>query len=311
MSKLLVIFGITGQQGSSVANFVLSDPELSKQYHIRGVTRNKDSATAQTLANKGVDLVRGDFDDHASIAAALNGAHTIFAMTNSIFAPDGKDREIQQGKLLADTAVAAGASYFIWSTAYQTTRMSDLKYSVDIFDSKAAVETYLRSLPIKSAFVNPGTFMQNLRNMSAPRPSPAGDGTFVIAHIIHKDTKMPWVDIVGDTGKFVGAVLAAPEQFEGKLLNAAGELRSYGEIAELLSKKTGKTVSYKRLEVEEFRKALPPPVANMVVNMFLFNEEFGYYGPEMKQEVAWSLEQARGKVVTLEEYLNKEPLTLG
>jgi uncharacterized protein YbjT (DUF2867 family) len=40
MSKLLVFFGATGNQGGSVVNFVLNDPTLSKEYKIRAVTRD-------------------------------------------------------------------------------------------------------------------------------------------------------------------------------------------------------------------------------------------------------------------------------
>jgi hypothetical protein len=40
MTHLLVVFGTTGQQGSSVINHVLSDPILSSKYSLRSVTRD-------------------------------------------------------------------------------------------------------------------------------------------------------------------------------------------------------------------------------------------------------------------------------
>jgi hypothetical protein len=34
---LLVVFGSTGQQGGSVVDFVISDPDLSQRYRVRGL----------------------------------------------------------------------------------------------------------------------------------------------------------------------------------------------------------------------------------------------------------------------------------
>jgi hypothetical protein len=52
MSKVLVVFGATGQQGGSVVNCVINDPELSKQYKVRGVTRDHQSSLP-SLYSKG------------------------------------------------------------------------------------------------------------------------------------------------------------------------------------------------------------------------------------------------------------------
>ena len=52
MSKVLVVFGATGQQGGSVVNCVINDPELSKLYKVRGVTRDPSNSLAN-LYGKG------------------------------------------------------------------------------------------------------------------------------------------------------------------------------------------------------------------------------------------------------------------
>jgi len=49
--------------------------------------------------------------------------------------------------------------------------MTDGKLSgVQHFDSKAAVETYIRNLPIKSAFYMPAFYTQNFLVMFKPKP---------------------------------------------------------------------------------------------------------------------------------------------
>lgn len=57
MSKLLTVFGATGAQGGSVIQAVLADDVLSKEYKIRGITRDVSKPAAQALAEKGVEVV--------------------------------------------------------------------------------------------------------------------------------------------------------------------------------------------------------------------------------------------------------------
>jgi uncharacterized protein YbjT (DUF2867 family) len=58
MSKILVVFGATGNQGGSVIRSVLADPKLSKEFKIRGVTRDPSKPAAQKLAEQGVEVVK-------------------------------------------------------------------------------------------------------------------------------------------------------------------------------------------------------------------------------------------------------------
>jgi uncharacterized protein YbjT (DUF2867 family) len=49
MSKLLTVFGATGQQGGSLIDYVLKSPQLSKLYHLRGITRDASKSAALSL----------------------------------------------------------------------------------------------------------------------------------------------------------------------------------------------------------------------------------------------------------------------
>lgn len=57
MSKLITVFGATGNQGGSVIRAIQADPALSKEYKIRGITRDPSKPAAKDLAAKGVDVV--------------------------------------------------------------------------------------------------------------------------------------------------------------------------------------------------------------------------------------------------------------
>ena len=89
----------------------------------------------------------------------------------SVWEKVSADIEIAQGKAMADAAVAAGATLLIWCSLPNVTKMSEGKLTkAHHFDSKAAVETYIRGLPIKSAFFMAGFFMQNMQTMFKPKP---------------------------------------------------------------------------------------------------------------------------------------------
>ncbi|KAF9345543.1 hypothetical protein BGX26_003015 [Mortierella sp. AD094] len=308
MSKILVVFGATGQQGGSIVNYVINDPELSKQFKVRGVTRDPSKPAATALQQKGVEVVKGDADDKESLKQALQGAHTVFAVTTTVYDEQLRSREYGQGKAIVDAAVAAGVQYFIFSTLSNTIKISGGKYHhVDQFDVKYDIEQYVRAQPLKSAFFAPGSFMQNFNDNMAPRPT--GDGAYVIANVVTPQTKLPLIDI-NDTGKYVGAILAEPEKYEGAIFSAATGLYSLEEVAEIMSKETGKTIKYKQLPREVFQSFLPPGAAEHLVEMLLYIQDFGYYGPQTKELVEWAGQNARGKLNTLEDYLAKNPLNL-
>ncbi|KAH8689012.1 hypothetical protein BGW36DRAFT_391567 [Talaromyces proteolyticus] len=303
MSKILAVLGATGNQGGSVANYVVTDPVLSKEYSIRAITRDTTKTEAQKLADKGIEVVKADIDEVDSLKKALAGAHTVFAVTTTIYDEQTKEREVRQGKTIADVAVEVGAKYLIFSTLSSPTLVSGGKYTnVVHFDSKYEAEQYIRTLPIKSAFFAPGTFMQNFTTHMSPRP--AGDGTYTWPGVVKSDTDWAMIDIE-DTGKYVAAILAEPEKFEGKVLSAATKIYKTEELAQIIGHVTGKPVKYVQVPVDAYKKHLPPAAADPLVEMLLYIQDFGYYGPGTKEKIDWTAKIARGKLTTFEEHVAK------
>ena len=310
MSAVFAVFGATGQQGNSVINYVLNDPELSKQFRIRAITRDVSSEKTKQLKDK-VDVVQGDISDQASIEVALKGAHTVFAMT----VPDWNNLEVEyhNAKTIADAAVKNGSEYIIFSTLPAVKEISGGKYAkVYPFDIKAKAEQYIRGLPIKSAFFNPGYFMENLHveGSAIPfGPQKAPDGTWVFTRNVSPKTLWAWISVVEDTGKFIGAILAEPDKFQGKTFCAAAALYTVEEAVAIMSKSAGKPIVYKQVSSEEFAKSFPV-LGDMFSEMTSYSDEFGHYGADTENLVAWAVENARGKLTTLEEYLEAHPLKL-
>jgi uncharacterized protein YbjT (DUF2867 family) len=57
MSKILTVFGATGNQGGSVIKAVLGNAQLAKTYKIRAVTRNVSKPAAVALKEKDIEVV--------------------------------------------------------------------------------------------------------------------------------------------------------------------------------------------------------------------------------------------------------------
>src|SRR4051812_22882787 len=137
---LLIIFGATGQQGGSVADFVLSDPALSARYRIRGVTRDPTQPAALALRARGAEVVQADFDDAESLRRALDGggadSTTVFITTTTVYAGERtKEIEVRHGKAAADAAVAAGAGFLVYSSEVHPEVVTGGEHRVPAFDS--------------------------------------------------------------------------------------------------------------------------------------------------------------------------------
>lgn len=309
MSKLLVIFGITGQQGTSLANHVLSTPSLSTQFTIRGITRTLNSPAAEEWSKKGVKVVQGDLDDPSSLLAALAGAHTVFGMTNSPFDQSKKMLEIQQGKNLADAAVASKVEHLIWSTTPSAYNVSSQKLKhVAHFDAKAEVADYIAGLPIRFTFYSPGAFMQNF--LSPFRPQSVGHDSLAVIQFVNSETKMPLIDVTSDTGKFVGAILQNPEAYSGKTVAAAGGVYSFQETVETMSRVSGKKIAYMQVPEEQWKSHLPEFMQQEMAEMMMLFQDYGYYGGETEDVVERGRQDVEG-VTSFESFVTENLSALG
>jgi hypothetical protein len=103
MTKLIVIIGITGNQGGSVASTFLQDPK----WRIRGLTRDPHSNASKALSAQGVQMLQADLHDSASLQNAFKGANLVFSVTDfwkPFFDPANQARAKKQGKPIGQHA---------------------------------------------------------------------------------------------------------------------------------------------------------------------------------------------------------------
>lgn len=103
----ILVAGATGKQGGAVV-----DALLQAGRPVRALTRDPASAAGQALAARGVEVVKGDYHDSASLDAAMAGVWGVFSVQMGSH-PGDPDTEIVTGKALVDAAGRAGVDMIV------------------------------------------------------------------------------------------------------------------------------------------------------------------------------------------------------
>lgn len=280
--RLVLVTGATGRQGGAVIRHM-----LPKGWRLRALTRDPGSHAAQSLARQGVELVRGDLEDPASIARAAAGVYGIYSLQD--FWAVGVKREVQQGKNIADAAKKACVEHFVYSSAGGAERNS----GVDHFESKWEIENYIRKHRLPATMIRPVAFMENYYIDQVEIGILKGK----LMDPIRGDK--PYQTIANDDiGAFVALAFERPSEFIGKELEIAGSELTNLEAANVFSRVLSKPVKFRRL---------PMPIVRLVLGkefyqMFRWFNEAGF-----KADIQ-GLRQAYPQVHlhTLEEWLRSE-----
>lgn len=306
-TKLLTVFGATGNQGGSVVEAVLAHPTLSKEYKIRAITRDPSKPNAQALAAKGVEPVKADTGDSESVKHALEGSYAVFAVTN-YWEKASKELEVQQGKTIADAAKAVGVKHLVWSALPNTTKMTDgVLKNIEHFDSKAEVAEYIEQIKgdMVATFFLPGFYMSNIK--SSIRPGQDGVPTWTQPFDATK-TMVPLFDTATDTGTFVAGILSQNLQsVNGLYVPAVSQWLTPNEIVQTISKVSGTEVKFQSVPEKVWQSFLPMPekiALELAENMVLIRD-YSYYGKGAEKEQAKADEKVLGdaKTVSWEEYV--------
>ncbi|KAL1736280.1 hypothetical protein EV714DRAFT_242744 [Schizophyllum commune] len=313
VKQIITVLGATGKQGGSVINSILADSAASSKFALRAVTRDVNKDSAKALAAQGAEVVAADMDDKESLRKAIKGAHGVFAVTNFWDSMSG-DKEIAQGKNVADICKEENVQHLVWSSLLNVTKLTNGVLSeVHHFDSKAKVEDYIRELGIPATFFLPGFYMANIPGMSL-RPSP--EGKWTLGMPMPEDAPIPLFAAERDTGKFVKAIFMKREQTLGKRVYASSGYTTPLQILEAFKKvypTSGKDATFQRVPDEAFKGMLgqmgmPPAIQEETLQNMRLVYEFGYYGGE---KLDWSQSIVDEPLTTFEEYIKGNPAFSG
>ncbi len=239
MSKQLsvLVMGATGSQGGAVVRNL-----LPKGHRIRTLTRNPDSPKAKQLADQGVEVLKGDFNDSDSMVKAATGMDTVFAMSTPYEA--GEEAETKQGIALADAVKQAGVGHLVFNSVGNGDRNTNIPH----FDSKYKVEQHIASIKIPYTIVAPVFFMDN---WFAPWFLPSiQEGTLKFAMPADRLLQQVSVDNIG---AFSAAMIDRREKIFGKRFDIAGDELTGKETVAAISKASGRDIGYEGFDPEYMR----------------------------------------------------------
>jgi uncharacterized protein YbjT (DUF2867 family) len=307
--KLLTVFGATGRQGGSVLSVILNSPELNAKYALRGVTRDPSKPGSQALAARGVEMVKGDLSDAASLQATLQGSYAVFGVTN-YWENFNREAEEKQGRAIADAAFAAGVKHLVWSSLPHVEKLTKGKLDkVDHFDGKANVEAYIEANRAKTgttaSYFLPAVFMEQIENSINPGP----DGQLAMSlHIDPKKSQFPILAAAADTGKYVVGILeAGPEKTNGLRVNAVGDWLTPESIVQTINEVAGTKIQCNQIPRDVFKSFMPPHAGEELTQNFEFIQDYSYYGLGAEKQQAdndrWLLQGS--KKTSWREYVAK------
>lgn len=284
--KLVVVFGATGNQGGSVITSILQDPKASAQFALRGVTRDITKPAAIALTERGVEVVAANMYDKPSLRLALEGAHAVFLVTD-FWATVSREQEELQGRCVADVAKELNVKHLIFSSLPNVTELSHGKYTALYhWDSKASIESHIRSLNIPATFFNAGTYMSLFRPGFFFRRTASLPPRLVAAFPVPTHRPIfPLFSASTDTGKYVKGILLHPSQTLGQRIFGCSGWWSLEQILAEFKEAlplVGNGAEVKQVSISQFKEVLgsigmPEAVWEDMTQNLLWMEEFGYF----------------------------------
>jgi len=246
---MIVITGATGKLGRHVVEALLAKvPATEIAVAVR------DPKKAEDLAARGVEVRRANYDDAASVEAALRGAEKVLLISSSEV---GK-RDAQH-RAVVDAAKKNGVKLLAYTSMLHADRSS-----ISLAPEHKATEEAIRASGIPYVFLRNGWYLENYTENLAPALQQgamigsARDGR--IAAATRRDFAEAAVAVLTDDGH------------ANKIYELAGDQPfTMSELAAEVASASGKSVVYNDMPAAQYREiltsiGLPAPVAHMLAD---------------------------------------------
>lgn len=240
----IAVTGATGHLGRLAVEALLR----------RGVPASDVVATGRSperladLAERGVVVRRGDYDDPASLEQALTGVDQLLLVSGNELG----QRERQHAAVLA-AASATGVGFIAYTSIPQAGTSTLL-----LAEEHRATERLVTDSGLSYALLRNSWYLENYTGqlpvyLEHGITGAAGDGRVSAA-------------LRAEYAEAAAAVVAAPEEHTGRTYELGGAPFTMQELAEVVSRAAGRTIAYTDLPVEAYTQVLvgaglPEPVA--------------------------------------------------
>ncbi|WP_431961725.1 NmrA/HSCARG family protein [Actinacidiphila sp. bgisy160] len=228
----ILVLAATGGQGRAVTGAL-----LGRGARVRAMVRDPEGEAARRLADRGVTVVAGSLGDRGSLAAAMDGVASVFALTTPFEA--GVDAEVAQGRSILAAAREARVPHLVFSSVAG----ADQESGVPHFDSKARIEAELASGDVPHTILGPTYFYDNalggaerIRGGVLDLPLPSDRPLQQLARADH--------------GAFAAEVLLDPAPYVGRRIELASDAPTPAQMADALGAALRRDVRHERVPLE-------------------------------------------------------------
>jgi NAD(P)H dehydrogenase (quinone) len=234
-SETIAVTGATGQLGRLVIADLLSRVPSAR---IVGLVRNP--AAAKDLADRGVELRAANYDDPASVKAALKGVDKLLLISSSEIG-----KRAAQHRNVIDAAKAAGVKLL----AYTSILHADTS-PMELAKEHRETEALIRASGIPFVFLRNGWYTENYTgNVAAALQHGAVLGAACKGRISSAAR--------ADYAAAAATVLASRESQAGRIYELAGDAGyTLSDYANEIARQSGKPVVYKDLPEAEYKVVL-------------------------------------------------------
>ena len=211
---MFLVMGITGKVGGATARHLLAQGKK-----VRALVRNREKASS--WANRGVELLEGDWNETAAIEQALKGVEGAFVMLPSVWAPSPDYKEARGVIANYVEALTKAAPPRVVALSSMG---ADKTSGLGMITALSLLEQGFRDLISPTAFVRAGGFFENfLYGLQV-----AQGGTLpVYYNPTHRKSTMV---ATNDIGAEVASLLTGPA-WSGRRVIELGSMISPDEVA--------------------------------------------------------------------------------
>ena len=225
----MILVTTAGKVGSEASRLL-----AERGVPVRVIVRSADKAAA--LASEGVDVFKGDLEVPARIDAAMAGVSSVVLVTPPV---------VQQELSVIDSAVRAGVEHVV-----KITTKTSADSPIARRRNQAEIEAALIASGLSYTLLRNNAYMQNFLMMA---PGIAKKNSFSTAT---GDGRVGHVD-VRDVAAVAAEIAASPSAHAGKTYWPTGpEVLSGTEVAAVLSKVLGRTITFHPITFEEQKQAM-------------------------------------------------------
>jgi uncharacterized protein YbjT (DUF2867 family) len=227
----VILVTTAGKVGAATARLL-----REQDVPVRVLVRNPDQATAKALAAAGAEIAAGDLDVPASIDAAMAGVSAVVLVSPAVPA--------QELHVVA-SAARTGVAHIVKATSKASADSPIARRR-----GQAEIEAGLAATGIPHTLLRSNAYMQNVLALA---PAIAATSSFGSAA---GKGRAGMVD-ARDVAAVAAAIAASPAPHNGKTYWLTGpELLSNYDVAAVLSRLLGRTITYRELTFEENKDAM-------------------------------------------------------